>query len=110
MNKKEVLKVAKRVVPRTTLKKLHSIIDDEHFEAIAKYALVNPLERECEYYQKQCDRFFLKQKDIFFLHTKLLQTPHAIRAFSHTLSHEDLNKVLRLFESMEKEVRLLQKS
>ncbi len=107
MDKKEVrrvMKFARRILDRGSLKNLKKVGEEDKMGAI-KYAMKCRLEREHGYLEEDVKKMKKAGKDVFFIETKLSLLRSKIKLFNATLHKSDFINMACLFKQIQKEVK-----
>jgi len=100
---KRLMKFAKRVLEKKSLKNLKKVERDDKIGAI-KYLMKARLEREYDYLKDRTEIMKRKGDDVFFVETKLSLLGSKIKLFNVTHHKDDFINMANLFKQIEKEV------
>jgi len=101
---KRLMKFARRILDRRSLKKLKKVGAEDKIEAV-KYAMKCRLEGERGYLEEDIKRMKKEGKDVFFIETKLTLLHSKIKLFNATLHKSDFINMANLFKKIQKEVK-----
>jgi len=104
---KRLMKFAKRILDKSSLKKLKKVGEEDKMEAI-KYSMKCRMEREHGYLEEDVKKMKKAGKDTFFIETKLSLLKSKIKLFNATLHKSDFINMANLFKQIEKEMKHVQ--
>jgi hypothetical protein len=113
VNKKEVKrlqKFAKQILKKSILKKIKEVKDLEWKEETIKYSIKSALENKYDLLLKKEKKLEHQGKDVFFVSTKIHSLKYKINLFIATYHKKDFDNILKGFEDVGKEIKILEKN
>ena len=97
--------IARKIVKKTSLKKLSKVRDKKDKIESIKYLIKSSI--DMKYYDlcKELKETKDKKKDVFIAATKINLLSSKIKLFNATFEKEDLDKILELFKNIKKELK-----
>lgn len=104
---KNLLKISKKIVKKSTFKKLKKIKDKTELIETTKYSIISSLEQEQFAIEKEIKKLEGQKKDVFFIKNKALLIPSKIKHFKINFSKREFYKVFKLLNDIKKEITCL---
>ena len=100
-------KVAKKVVPRKTYKKIKKHDNKKEKIDLYKYSTMSNLDMRLHYLEKRINQHHEKNKEAFHLFAKIKLLKMKMKFLYITFDKKDLNIVLKTMKEIEKELNRL---
>jgi hypothetical protein len=103
----ELMEIAKHVLDKKDYDKVNSIKDKNEKTEALKYSIILSLENKYHDLHQKIQEHRKKGKNVFFPETKSQLIPLKIKMLGATFNKQDLIRVMKLFDSVEAEIRCL---
>lgn len=102
---KDLLFIAKKIVKKSTIKKINSVEDKKEKIILYDYVIKSTLEFKYVELKEKIDQMEKTGKDVFILKTKLHLLGSKIHFFNATMYKEDFKKIMKSYKEIEKEMK-----
>jgi len=99
-----LMKIAKKVVEKSTYRKLSEMPKNAELETTLKHAVVSALENKAYLLEKKISYLKNYGKDVFFAENKFIQLSGKIKHFKASFSEEDYNKTEIVLKEVVREI------
>ena len=103
--KKELVMILKKCLPKEEYRKLKLLREQGDFVLVARRAIINNLNSQKNFLEKEINKLAKLGKDFFFAKNKLILLPSKIEHLKANFSMDEFIKVLALIQSIKEECK-----
>ena len=105
---KNLMKMAKKIVEKSTYKKLSSIADENELKQAAEYAVMSAISQKIHILETKISHLNAYGKNVFYAENKLLLLKSKIKYLKIAFEDKELEKLEKLFDAINEEIKYVQ--